>query len=629
MSGTPFTSVTTGSWSDGATWGNTSPGTKGVDWPGLAGDVTNIGHLVNYNVSETNELGAMTITNGGILSFVTNASTKLTLGNVDLTINNGGELRIGASGAIIPYTYTAELYWNTTGDATCGIKPANGGKLTIYGDPVYYGSDDMTVLQADWTSGQSFTVIGNYSAKWVSGQQLVLHKGALYSNYNSDFALVTLNGAPSNASNSICAINESFPGGTFKNTTGRIVNVSRNVILGKLNATTTIGAYNSNRPIITDSNAVGTTNVKCNDATFVGISYYQNGFPILNRCVTKNGYLGTFNATLSGDDNIWFSLTYGQYSPKIAVQTNIRMFNCQYAFDVCIPGFNSGYIYGNQYLMQSGYGTTSSLNIYSLSLGINNACNIVINDIYLCATAVANSYNILITGNMFGNTIAIRESSDVRIHGGKIGYDSNNNLVPNTTDFYFGNYYYSHFKCIVNAKTPDPPVINGRNSTLWGGIIGDEGVYCEDYQGILGASHVFLVFGDVIKNIVTVRSGGAASSLEVVPLSNCGLYCSIPIFEWAEFNVPASPQTRTVYIKGEGWSTFPTAAQLYIQAEYYSDATLMTKTTAVSTAVLTDNTTWTAFAVTFTPAQVSYVRYKGYLKTYASACKVYVDNMIG
>ena len=58
-----FTSVTSGNWNDGATWGKTSPGVKGTDWPGNAGDVVNIGttadqsHVVTYNVSETNELG--------------------------------------------------------------------------------------------------------------------------------------------------------------------------------------------------------------------------------------------------------------------------------------------------------------------------------------------------------------------------------------------------------------------------------------------------------------------------------------------------------------------------------------------------------------------------------------------
>jgi len=123
--------------------------------------------------------------------------------------------------------------------------------------------------------------------------------------------------------------------------------------------------------------------------------------------------------------------------------------------------------------------------------------------------------------------------------------------------------------------------------------------------------------------------GGAASSLEVIPQSTISIYGFVKIFEWIEFGVPTGSVAKTVYIKGEGWSTFPTAAQLYIEAEYLSHASLMTKATVASTDVLTDNTTWTAFAVAFNPLQVGYVRYRGYLKVYGSSCKVYVDNMIG
>lgn len=155
-----------------------------------------------------------------------------------------------------------------------------------------------------------------------------------------------------------------------------------------------------------------------------------------------------------------------------------------------------------------------------------------------------------------------------------------------------------------------------------------QGAFSEDHGRVLGASYAYLPSGDVIKNTSTVRSGGASSSLEVVPLSNCSVTAPILVCEWTEVAVPASSQTRTVYVRGEGWATWPTASELYIEAEYVSNATTFARTTVASTQVLTDNTTWTALSVSFTPAAAAHVRYRVWLKKYAAACKVYIDNQL-
>ena len=151
-----FTSVTSGNWNDGATWGKTSPGVKGTDWPGNAGDVVNIGttanqnHVVLYNVSETNELGAVTVgaTSGSgasKLELATGIDTKITLAHVDLLIQLTGEVR-GQSGAIIPASHKCELVWHTTSDNVKGINISAGGKWNLSGDPTYYGSQFKSVL---------------------------------------------------------------------------------------------------------------------------------------------------------------------------------------------------------------------------------------------------------------------------------------------------------------------------------------------------------------------------------------------------------------------------------------------------------------------------------------------------
>ena len=138
----------------------TSNGTGGGDWNALAtwtngsnypGELDNndtftvvANDTVTYNVSETNELGDSAV--AGLLTFKTDADTKITFGNNLLTINNGGELRVGASGAVIAAAQTAELIWNTSSDNSKGIQVDDGGKLTIYGDPTYYDSDGETTL---------------------------------------------------------------------------------------------------------------------------------------------------------------------------------------------------------------------------------------------------------------------------------------------------------------------------------------------------------------------------------------------------------------------------------------------------------------------------------------------------
>jgi hypothetical protein len=89
-----YTSVQNGNWNDSATWG-------GGGYPAVAGDIANISHTVTYNVVSTVELGAITINSGGILTFATAMSTKLTLGHVEIQINSGGELR-GPAGPSSP-----------------------------------------------------------------------------------------------------------------------------------------------------------------------------------------------------------------------------------------------------------------------------------------------------------------------------------------------------------------------------------------------------------------------------------------------------------------------------------------------------------------------------------------------
>jgi hypothetical protein len=176
------------------------------------------------------------------------------------------------------------------------------------------------------------------------------------------------------------------------------------------------------------------------------------------------------------------------------------------------------------------------------------------------------------------------------------------------------------------AKIPIPPIFYERN------VAGDgrRGLVCEDYNQTVGSSYAFYCTGDVKSNVATLRTGGAASSIECVPSSACASDGPLPLFEWTEFAVAAAEQTRKIYILGNGWGTYPTNAQLYFEAEWLSGASGTAKTITASTAVLTNNTTWTEFSIAFQPLQVGPVRYRGWLKKYDSGgtAKIFIDNKL-
>lgn len=195
-----------------------------------------------------------------------------------------------------------------------------------------------------------------------------------------------------------------------------------------------------------------------------------------------------------------------------------------------------------------------------------------------------------------------------------------------------GNYYPVGV-ILRGAKTQNPPTniaSGGARNTLGVGSQFDQYVAFEDYQQVIGAHRKYLPTCDVIKNTSVVRSGGASASMECIPLSNCAANAPALLAEWTEVVAAGTGISRSVYVRGEAWSSFPTNAQLYIQAEHYSDGTLPTKSTVKSTEVISANDTWTELSVTFDQAQTGPVRYQIWLATYESGTtrKVYVDSML-
>jgi hypothetical protein len=286
----------------------------------------------------------------------------------------------------------------------------------------------------------------------------------------------------------------------------------------------------------------------------------------------------------------------------------------------------SGTVSGCSQGIQYGTGHTVSGTVSGCSNGIYYGTgHTVSGTVSGCSSGIYFGTGHTVSGTVSGCSTGFY-SGEMLVLTGRLGYTLAETVAANTTDFLFP----IDIVC-RGVLMPATPVFSGRNAAAT--IHGWGGVYSEDHGRTLGASKAWLPFGTVERQTGTLRSGGATSALQVDPLSNCGstsvgaaATTGILIFEWTELAVAASEQNRSIYIRGFGWTGWPTAAQLYFEAEYVSNGTTFARTTATSTAVLTDNTTWVQFTIpAFTPAAAGHVRYRAYLKKYEASSGVYVD----
>lgn len=131
-----------------------------------------------------------------------------------------------------------------------------------------------------------------------------------------------------------------------------------------------------------------------------------------------------------------------------------------------------------------------------------------------------------------------------------------------------------------------------------------------------------------------VRAGGADSSLKMTPSEYIGLYRKVTSYgEHGEivkgtFKVWLSAsveKTITIYIRGFGWTGFPTASQLFVRASYLSNGATAARTEIDSDEVIANNNDWVEFQVTLTPARDGFVYLDVFLGDYEASSGVYVD----
>jgi hypothetical protein len=160
----------------------------------VMGDSANTSRTVTFNETTTNpedftaatdygtgptaqpaEWGALTVSDGGIVTFANSASTNYTMrlsGN--LVVFSGGEFRMGTSSARIPRTGTASLGMDNAANGNAGIYVKTGGVFRAYGESRTSGKNVVkSKLNGTVNVGVS-TVNTVEDTGWKSGDEVVL-----------------------------------------------------------------------------------------------------------------------------------------------------------------------------------------------------------------------------------------------------------------------------------------------------------------------------------------------------------------------------------------------------------------------------------------------------------------------
>ena len=603
-----FTSTQSGPWNDPATWG-------GGGFPQNAGDIANIGttpgtsHIVTYNLSLDAELGAVTVgaTSGigtPVLQFARDMNTKLTLGHQDLLINQSGWGKVGESGLVIPKNYTAQLVWHTTADNAKGINLAAGGKLTVYGDPTYYGSKYDYLLATQVVipaagNAVTITITGNYAANFLAGQELLIHKGGTYASYINDFARLAVVSAANNGANAdiSCTVTER-PAALTCLVGADVLHVSRNVLLYLLNYNPSLGQWNSNRPRMANANAVNTQNVDINDAVFAGWNTAIAGVcKQFNGVVRNSDRLSPRQGTVDG---VIFSLNYGVYP---ALWSTV-----------------SGFICACNYAVNGGLDTTFAGSVFGNGIGIKNY-----------------SINCIMSGYYYNNGQAIASPLNCMVTG-SVGFDRFGNTRNNTYDFSYaqdGGYGRNICK-VINAKVPTSPSFQYRNIPVtW------QGRYqFEHYQQVANAHYVADAFGDLLKVLAdgsgvvpSQRAGGSRYVEQVTPQSNCNTTNYLEILNVRVWAAAGVSKTYTFYIQNNFGKTL-TDSMLALYADYLDNNPSGTghlstvQSSGVSIAQRANQADWSqSISVTVTPQVEGWVNL--YLRLMdGTAASLWVDPMM-
>jgi len=567
-----FTSTQAGNWEDGATWGNTSPGVAGTDFPGVNGDTATIGHVVDYDAGDSAvDFNDITINSGGSLIIPTDSDSTI---NIDatgvVTVNSSGTFQAGTSSTPIDSAYNFDLNFDQGSSARNVFVVNNGATIDLYGDSDYYGGDRYAYLDSDWTTGQSFYVTGDLTG-WQSGQKFYIHENIDYDNYQDNGHIYTIDTVGSyDAGNdrTQITITETEPLLTFNavhNThQSKLIMISRNIFIGDPDAPLTVYGYGSYTERLRFDNNQGATNELINIDN-VRLSGWDRG--------SDGGSNAQFN------DCCFVSNNYGVYSGINHTITGDFVSN-NYGVNSGTNHTINGNFVSNTYGVYRGINHTITGDVIGNNIGTPYGTNNSIKgDVVSCNKGILYGINNSITGNFIGNSIDV-------------------NLADQTT-----KYSALLNDCLIDSTDRFPQRVYLNSGTILPLVSGDTNWQTPPS----GQDWIF----EATPNSYCNES--YAGQMEYSPKDPIGTFVS------------SGSQTVTFKIYPIGWTTTLDQDDIYIEAKYLDTVSGITRSTAVTGAGTFANSGWRDLEVDINPLQDGVLYFQIYIKRYESGAIILID----
>ncbi|KAB2807723.1 hypothetical protein [Phaeocystidibacter luteus] len=200
FSQTTFTSAQSGPWNDGASWGNTSPGSAGTDYPGTGDHAVIDGHAITYTINAPADFGDITLQNSG--SFITDGTTG-TISFDSFTQDASSSFSTAANAGAITFdadvtvngTLTVQSILTINGDFTLAV----GGTTTIQNLGVLRVISSSTAVEvnADLTISQGVFALnanGSNSITVNAASDFIVADGGSFYFEGNGAANITNNG---------------------------------------------------------------------------------------------------------------------------------------------------------------------------------------------------------------------------------------------------------------------------------------------------------------------------------------------------------------------------------------------------------------------------------------------------
>ena len=590
-----FTSVQSGNWADGATWGNASPGTAGVDYPGADGDTATVAatHVVNYDLGDsTINFGSVTL--NGKLSFPATANSTINFADLAvLTINNGGELEVGTETVPIDGAYHTYFYWAQGAAVRYVLVLNDGGKITVYGDPAYYSSTKKLTLASAWdaSAGDTLYVTGDQSATWPVGARFYLNKG--------------------------------YTAGTYAGTTDYQTDADIFEIAS-------VGAYDS-----------------VNDNT--PITVVAGHGSLLNFLEGQELCIISRNVVFGDPGAPWEVYGYNVYAEHIQFDNNQSSANRLISFNSCtFAGWDRAMDRGYNYYGQDveyvacgrvSYGGINSIingDVISCYRGIDNDTGgEYIGEFKGCYQAVNSVTNCVIHGSCISNNWAVYGAKNI---SGELYCISNNTVFDSVITGSISGSFISNnsvAKNVYSLLLSGNFVDNGTDTSLVNAgtlryvVFEDSEVY-----GVTLPLRVYKNSGSYLPLQSTdtdwvAPPSGSSWILQCLPNSYCNEMPAgkLPLSPLGDMAAWATTADTSIgfNIYPVGWTTALTEAEISITARYYDAATGNSRTTVTTVTATFSNGVWSLCSASITPAQDGIVYYQLTVKAYESGAHILVD----